>query len=44
MVLYFNYFDFQQVRFGIVDCTVETELASRFGVTGYPAVKVFTML
>ncbi len=29
------------VRFGAVDCTVETGLAQRFGIQGYPSIKVF---
>jgi protein disulfide-isomerase A6 len=30
-----------QVRLGKVDATVETGLAQRFGVKGYPTIKVF---
>jgi protein disulfide-isomerase-like protein len=30
-----------QVRLGKVDATVETDLATRFGVRGYPSIKVF---
>jgi len=29
------------VRFGTVDCTVEEQLAHRFGVKGFPTIKVF---
>lgn len=29
------------VRFGTVDCTVETKLAQRFGIKGYPSIKFF---
>jgi len=31
----------QMTKFGTVDCTVETELASRFGIQGYPTIKTF---
>lgn len=30
-----------QVRFAKVDCTVEQQLGQRFGVQGYPTIKVF---
>jgi len=30
-----------QVKFGKVDATVETQLAERFGVNGYPTIKYF---
>lgn len=30
------------VLIGDVDCTVETELASEYGVSGYPTIKYFT--
>lgn len=30
-----------QVKLGIVDATVETALAGRFGVKGFPSIKVF---
>jgi protein disulfide-isomerase A6 len=30
-----------RVRFGAVDCTVHTSTCSRYGVQGYPTIKVF---
>jgi len=30
------------VLIGDVDCTVETDLASKYGVSGYPTIKYFT--
>lgn len=30
------------VLIGDVDCTIETELASEYGVSGYPTIKYFT--
>jgi protein disulfide-isomerase A6 len=30
------------VMIGDVDCTVETEIASEYGVSGYPTIKYFT--
>jgi len=29
------------VKFGTVDCTVETALAQKYGIQGYPTIKVF---
>lgn len=31
-----------QVKFGKVDATVETDLAQRFGVKGYPTIKYWS--
>ena len=30
-----------KVLFGEVDCTVETDLAEKYGITGYPTLKIF---
>ena len=30
------------VVIGDVDCTIETDLASEYGVSGYPTIKYFT--
>ena len=30
-----------KVRFGVVDCTNQPQLASTYGIQGYPTIKVF---
>jgi len=37
-----TYADSSSVLIGDADCTVEKELCSQYGVTGYPTIKYFT--